>query len=152
MGRALPDHRRERTNYGPGSVSPFVQGEINHDGSGLSLTGGGKTIELTDFVVDPGSSLLTGKVTVDGAVAAASAPLFFLDGRTLQPLEAPGSTAVLAGTTVKLKDESASLLNETFGTEALTGGLVIGVAKITLDTACSSSARVTRLSGREVIG
>ena len=123
------------TYYRPGTVSPFVQGEIDHDGSGLSLTGGGKTVELTDFVVDPGASVLTGKVAVDGNVAAESAPLFFLDGRTLQPLRTEGSTAVLEGTTVKLKDEAATLLNDTFGTDALAGGLVIGVAKITVDTA-----------------
>jgi hypothetical protein len=123
------------TYYKPGTVSPFVQGEIDHDGSGLSLTGGGKTVELTDFVVDPGASVLTGKVAVDGTVAAESAPLFFLDGRTLQPLKSEGSTAVLEGTTVKLKDEAATLLNDTFGTDALAGGLVIGVAKITVNTA-----------------
>jgi hypothetical protein len=79
--------------------------------------------------------VLTGKVTVDGEVAADSAPLFFLDGRTLEPLRADGSQAILEGTTVKLKDEAAQLLNETFGTDALEGGLVIGVAKITIDTA-----------------
>jgi hypothetical protein len=123
------------TYYKPGSVSPFVQGEIDHDGSGLSLTGGGKTVELTDFVVDPGASVLTGKVSVDGAVAAESAPLFFLDGRTLQPLRTESATAVLEGTTVKLKDEAATLLNDTFGTDALAGGLVIGVAKITVNIA-----------------
>ncbi len=123
------------TYYEPGSISPYVQGEIDHDGSGLSLTAGGKTVELTDFVVDPGASVLTGKVTVDGSVAAESAPLFFLDGRTLQPLQAAGSTAVLEGTTVKLKEEAATLLNDTFGTDALKGGLVIGVAKITVNTA-----------------
>jgi hypothetical protein len=78
--------------------------------------------------------VLTGKVAVDGEVAAESAPLFFLDGRTLQPLQAAGSTAVLEGTTVK-KDEAATLLNDTFGTDALEGGLVIGVAKITVNTA-----------------
>ena len=123
------------TYYEPGSVSPFVQGEIDHDGSGLSLTGAGKTVELTDFVVDPGASVLTGTVAVDGEVAAESAPLFFLDGRTLQPLQSEGSTAVLEGTTVKLKDEAATLLNDTFGTDALQEGLVIGVAKITVNTA-----------------
>jgi hypothetical protein len=123
------------TYYTPGSVSPYVQGEIDHDGSGLSLTGGGKTVELTDFVIDPGKSVLTGKVTVDGKVAAESAPLFFLDGRTLKPLETEGSTAILEGTTVKLKAEAADLLNKTFGTDALQGGLVIGVAKITVNTA-----------------
>lgn len=123
------------TYYTPGSVSPYVQGEIDHAGSGLSLTGGGKKVELTNFVIDPGKSVLTGKVTVDGKVAAESAPLFFLDGRTLKPLEAEGSTAILEGTTVKLKAEAADLLNKTFGTDALQGGLVIGVAKITVNTA-----------------
>jgi hypothetical protein len=123
------------TYYEPGSVAPFVQGEIDHDGSGLRLTGGGKTVELTDFVVDPGASALTGNVSVDGEVTAESAPLFFLDGRTLEPLRTEGTTAVLEGTTVKLKDEAATLLNDTFGADALAGGLVIGVAKITVDIA-----------------
>jgi hypothetical protein len=125
----------EVTYYEPGTVAPFVQGELDHDGSGLSLTGGGKTVELTDFVIDPGASVLTGTVSVDGKVAAEDAPLFFLDGRTLQPLETTASTATLEGTTVKLKDEAATLLNDTFGTDALAGGLVIGVAKITVNTA-----------------
>src|SRR4051794_16265536 len=89
------------TYYKPGSVSPFVQGEIDHDGSGLSLTGGGKTVKLTNFVIDPGKSVLTGQVAVDGQVAAKSAPLFFLDGRTLEPLRSSSSgLAVLEGTTV----------------------------------------------------
>jgi hypothetical protein len=121
--------------FKPGSVSPYVQGIIDHDGSGLSLTGGGKKVELTDFEVDPGKSVLNGKVSVDGAVAAESAPLFFLDGRTLKPLQAnDNGTAVLEGTTVKLKAEAAELLNQTFGVDALTEGLVIGVAKITINT------------------
>ncbi len=123
------------TYYEPGTVAPFVQGELDHDGSGLSLTGGGKTVELTDFVIDPGKSVLTGTVSVDGTVAAEDAPLFFLDGRTLKPLQTTSSTATLEGTTVKLKDEAATLLNDTFGTDALKGGLVIGVAKIDLDLA-----------------
>jgi len=124
------------TYYKPGTVSPYVQGKIDHSGSGLSLTGGGKKVELTNFVIDPGKSVLTGKVTVDGKVAAPSAPLFFLDGRTLKPLESKSNgTAVLEGTTVKLKAEAADLLNQTFGVEALKEGLVIGVAKITVNTA-----------------
>jgi hypothetical protein len=121
--------------YEPGSVSPYVQGRIDHDGSGLSLTGGGKEVELTDFVVDPGKSVLTGTVTVDGQEAAAGAPLFFLDGRTLDPLRTTDDgRAVLEGTTVKLKAEAAELLNQTFGVDALKEGLVIGTAKITINT------------------
>ncbi len=124
------------TYYEPGTVSPFVQGMIAHDGSGLSLTGGGKTVELTDFAIDPGKSVLTGQVSVDGEVAAEGAPLFCLDGRTLKPLEAnDDGTAVLEGTTVKLKAEAADLLNQTFEVDALTEGLEIGVAKITVNTA-----------------
>jgi hypothetical protein len=124
------------TYYKPGSVSPFVQGEIDHSGSGLSLTAGGTKVSLEDFVVDPGTSTLTGKVLVDGKQAAASAPLFFLDGRTLQPLKTidGGKQAVLQGTTVKLKQEAADLLNKTFKVDALKEGLKIGVAKITVDT------------------
>ena len=123
------------TYYEPGSVSPFVQGRIEHEGSGLSLEAGGKQVELTDFVIDPGQSVLTGKVAVDGEVAAEDAPLFFLDGRTLEPLEAKDNgTAVLQGTTVKLKAEAADLLNQTFGIEDLQEGLVIGVATITVNT------------------
>jgi hypothetical protein len=122
--------------FKPGTVRPYVQGELRHAGSGLALTAGGKEVQLTDFVIDPGASVLTGTVSVDGEVAAERAPLFFLDGRTLQPLRTnpSGSLAVLEGTTVKLKAEAAQLLNETFGIDALQEGLVIGVAKITINT------------------
>lgn len=123
--------------FTPGTVTPYVQGEIDHEGSGLSLTAaGGPKVELTDFVIDPGASVLTGKVSVDGKVAVESAPLFFLDGRTLNPLETgPNDTAILEGTTVKLKQEAADLLNDTFKVDALKAGFVIGVAKITVKTA-----------------
>jgi hypothetical protein len=119
-----------------GSVTPYVQGLVNHDGSGLSLKAGGKTVKLKNFDVDPGKSVLTGDVSVDGSEAAPDAPLFFLDGRTLKALRtnADGSKAVLEGTTVKLKKEAADLLNETFGIDALKPGLIIGKAKITVRT------------------
>lgn len=117
-----------------GPVQPFVQGQLDHDGSGLSLTAGDTKVELTDFVIDPGASVLTGKVSVNGDVAAESAPLFFLDGRTLQALRLASNDtkAILEGTTVKLKQEAADLLNQTFKIDALKAGLVIGVAKITV--------------------
>lgn len=123
------------TYYKPGTISPYVQGKIDHSGSGLSLTGGGKTVKLTNFVVDPGASVLTGKVSVDGKVAAKSTPLFFLNGNTLKPLQPKSNgTAVLQGTTVELKDSAAKLLNQTFGVTALKNGLKIGIATITVNT------------------
>ena len=123
------------TYFTPGSVNPYVQGKINHEGSGLSLTGGGIKVEMTNFVVDPAGSVLTGKVTANGKVAAESAPLFFLDGRTLKPLQTgPADTAVLEGTTVSLTKEAADLLNKTYGVTALSQFFKVGVAKITVNT------------------
>lgn len=125
------------TYYDPASgVTPYVQGLINHDESGLQLTGSnGKVVKLENFVVDPAESVLTGKVTVDGAVFAESAPLFFLDGRTLNPLEvnAEAGTAVLEGTTVSLTKTAADALNTVFETDALAEFFTVGIAEITVD-------------------
>ena len=126
----------EVTYFDPTSgVEPYVQGMIQHEGSGLSLTGGGKTVNLEDFVVDPEKSVLTGKVTVDGKVAFETAPLFFLDGSTLNPLQvdSASSTAVLQGTTVSLTKEAADALNMVFGVQALTEFFPVGVATITVE-------------------
>ena len=115
---------------------PWVQGTLFHEGSGLSLTAGATTVELTDFTIDPGKpARLFGNVSVNGELAVPSAPLFDLDGSTLNPptTEADGS-AVLQGTTVKLSPEAAELLNSTFATDALAGGFVIGTATITVET------------------
>ena len=132
---AFPISGGNVTYFDPQSgVEPYVQGEILHDGSGLSLTAGETTVELTDFVVDPEESVLTGTVTANGEVAAEDAPLFFLDGSTLNPLQVNQSegTAVLEGTTVSLTAEAAELLNMTFGTDALTEFFPVGVAEITV--------------------
>jgi hypothetical protein len=115
---------------------PYVQGTLLHQNSGLSLTAGGTTVELTNFTVDPGTpSRLFGDVAVNGEQAVASAPLFDLDGSTLNPPAMEGTDAVLQGTEVLLSAEAAELLNSTFGTDALEGGLLIGTATITVPTA-----------------
>jgi hypothetical protein len=114
---------------------PYVQGTIFHQGSGLSLTAGGTTVELTNFTVDPGTpSRLFGDVTVNGELAAPSAPLFDLDGSTLNPPTIEGDTATLQGTEVLLSAEAAELLNTTFMTDALAGDFLIGTATITVPT------------------
>ncbi|MCB0875247.1 MAG: hypothetical protein R2718_08690 [Solirubrobacterales bacterium] len=122
------------TYYDPASpVRPYVQGVIDHEGSGLSLTAGKTEVELTDFVIDPGTSELTGTVSANGKEAATDAVLFDLDGSTLKPLETnPDGTATLEGTTVKLSDDAAGLLNDTFGINDLEGGLVVGISAITV--------------------
>ncbi|MBV6755334.1 hypothetical protein [Rhodococcus opacus] len=119
----------------PGTVDPYVQGEIMHDGSGLSLAAPGTVVELTDFTIDPGTSLLTGDVSVNGSPAATDAVLFDLNGRTLKPLQTgPNDTAILQGTEVKISADAAGLLNETFKTDAVTPGLLVGIATITIAT------------------
>jgi hypothetical protein len=122
------------TYYDPASsVRPFVQGVIEHENSGLSLTAGGTKVELTDFVIDPGTSELMGTVSVDGKVAAEDAVLFDLDGSTLEPLKTnPDGSATLTGTTVLLSGDAAQLLNDTFGIEDLKGGLKVGISTITV--------------------
>lgn len=122
------------TYYEPGTEDPYVQGELNHDGSGLSLASDDTTVALTDFKVDPGDSELTGTVWANGEIVEEDASLFFLDGRTLEPLRAIDDGAVLEGTTVRLTQDAAELLNATFGTDALVAGFEIGVAKIVVRT------------------
>ena len=123
------------TYYDPKEAyRPYVQGTIEHDDSGLSLSSGKTTVELTDFVIDPGTSELFGTVSANGEVAAQDAKLFDLDGSTLNPLEVNdgNGTAVLEGTTVLLSDDAAALLNDTFKTDALAGGFPIGISEITV--------------------
>ena len=113
---------------------PFVQGSLEHEGSGFSLTAGETTVELTNFTIDPGTSELFGDVAVNGAVAAEQALLFNLYGGTLKPLEMDGTNAILEGTTVHISSVAAGLLNDTFGTDAVTDQLLVGIAKITVAT------------------
>ncbi len=122
--------------YSPsGPVQPYVQGKIDHQGSGISLTAGTTKVELTNFTIDPAASKLYGDVAVNGAQAASQAYLFFLDGSTLQPLSQPTpTTAVLQGTKVEISPDAAALLNKTFGTTAVMPNSLVGVAKITVNT------------------
>jgi hypothetical protein len=122
------------TVFKPGAVSPYVIGQIQHEGSGLSLTAGGTKVELTNLNVDPGVSRVYGDVSVNGKTAVTSAYLFKLDGRTLKPLATGSGTATLEGTKVEISPVAAPLLNETFKTDAVKPGLLVGIAKITVNT------------------
>ena len=126
------------TVYKPGTVSPYVIGQIQHEGSGLSLTAGKTKVELTNFNVDPGVSRVYGDVSLNGKPVVSSAYLFTLNGNTLKPLASEGSNAVLEGTKVFISPVAADLLNKVFGTDAVTGDLLVGVAKITVNTTPAS--------------
>ena len=122
------------TVFTPGEVSPYVIGQIQHEGSGFSLTAGDTTVDITNLNVDPGASRVYGDVSVNGEVAASSAYIFTLNGSTLMPLQSEGDTAILEGTEVYVSPVAADLLNSTFGTDAVTSDLLVGIAKITVNT------------------
>ena len=113
-------------------VRPYVTGEIDHDGSGITLTAGKTVVGLSDFKIDPGTSRLTGTVKANGKLVANDVYIFNLDGSTLKPLakDADGN-AVLQGTRVLISPDAAALLNKTFSTTAVTDTLLVGIATIT---------------------
>lgn len=120
--------------FKPGEVSPYVIGQLQHEGSGFSLTGGATKVGLTNFNVDPGASRVYGDVAVNGKTAVTNAFLFQLDGRTLKPLATKGPNAILEGTKVKISPVAAGLLDKVFKTKAVKAGLLVGIAKITVRT------------------
>ncbi len=122
------------TVFKPGTVSPYVIGQVQHEGSGFSLSAGGTKVEINNLNVDPGVSRVYGDVVVNGKVAASSAYIFTLDGRTLKPLQSGNGTATLQGTKVEISPVAAKLLNATFKTNAVKAGLLVGIAKITVST------------------
>ena len=122
------------TYYKPGSRTPYVESSIKHEGSGISLTDGKTKVELTNFVVDAGKSMLMGDVSANGASVVKGAPLFFLDGSTLKPLDTTteAGKGILEGTKVELTKAAADLLNTTYKVTALKPFFPVGIAKITL--------------------
>jgi hypothetical protein len=120
--------------FEPGSVPNYVVGQLQHEGSGFTLTAGDTEVTIGNLNVDPGVSRVYGDVLVNGEPVVSSAYIFRLNGSTLKPLATEGNTAILEGTKVYISDVAAGLLNETFGTEAVTDQLLVGVAKITVNT------------------
>ena len=110
---------------------PFIVGVVEHDEQGITLTAGGKEVELANFDVDAGLSEIRTDISVDGKSFAEDVPTFIADGTNLEypPTTEDGNT-ILEGTEVKLTGGAADALNSTFGVDAFTEGFPIGVAKI----------------------
>ena len=133
------------------NVKPgYIQGSIAHEDSGFSLTAGSTKVELSDFVVDPGNSMLYG--TVGGAPKV---PLLFLDGTNVKVGSDSSGNVVLEGTVAKLTDTAANALNKAFNVSAIKAGLPLGVVRLvakgspsTYDAAADKTARISRLDGK----
>ena len=132
------------------NVKPgYIQGSIAHEGSGFSLSAGSTKVELSDFVVDPGNSVLYG--TVGGTPKV---PLLSLDGTNVK-VSMEGSNVVLQGTVAKLTDTAAGALNEAFNVSALKAGIPLGTVRLvakgdatTYDAVADKTARISRLDGK----
>jgi hypothetical protein len=129
-------------NFKPG----YILGSVEHDGSGLEFSAGGKHISVSDFVVDPGNSVLY--ATVDGTTP--DVPLLSLDGTNVT-VSSQNGDVVLNGTVAKLTQTAASALDKTFGTTAVTAGLPLGVVHLvaagTANTYTGAATEVSRLTG-----
>jgi hypothetical protein len=108
------------TKYKPG----YIAGVVLHQGSGLTFSKGSVSVALTNFVVDPGNSILTG--TVGGQIGV---PLLDLDGTDVK-VSMQGSDVVLDGTVAKLTATAAGALNQAFSTTAFTAGLPLGTVHL----------------------
>jgi hypothetical protein len=117
--------------FEPGSVPNYVVGQVQHEGSALTLSAGGTTVEIGNFNVDPGVSVVYGDVSANGKPVVSSVPIFDLNGSTLQPIKQEGGATVLQGSEVMMSAPAADLLNQTFKTDAIKPGLLVGVATIT---------------------
>lgn len=114
---------------------PFIVGVIKHDGQGITLAAGGKTVELKNFDVDAGKSEIRTDISVDGAVFGMDVPTFVADGSTLKyPPTTEGNNAILEGTTVTLTKGAADALDKVFAVTAFTEGFPVGIAKIAVAT------------------
>ncbi|MDQ6838857.1 MAG: hypothetical protein M3137_11130 [Actinomycetota bacterium] len=102
----------------PQNQQPFVRGTFTHVG-GLKFSAGGKSLTVTDFMVNPGSSSLT--ATVGGNAVK----ILDLDGTNVK-VTSEGTTTRLDGTVAKLSSAAAQALNTTFGVSLFQAGIPLG--------------------------
>jgi hypothetical protein len=127
----------------------YIIGSVDHAGSGLTLTAGATKVELSDFVVDPGNSLLYG--TVGGTPMV---PLLDLDGTNVK-VGSENGNVVLDGTVAKLTPTAADALNKAFKVDAIKAGTPLGVVHLvakgdvsTYNAATDKTATISRLTGK----
>ena len=101
-----------------------LSGKIKHRG-GLSLSKGGTTVGVENFVIDTSAGVLTAKVVG----SRDRIPLLKLDLTNLQAFVFDDS-AVLRGVGATLTDEAATALNAVFETDLFAEGLTIGTADV----------------------
>jgi hypothetical protein len=114
-----------------GLVFPITQGRvdaktlagtISHTG-GLSLSKDGTVVELRNFIIDTKKSQLTARVG-DARLAILDLDLSAIE------VKATKKSVTMSGVGAKLTQGAADALNGAFKTDALTGGIDVGTAKV----------------------
>lgn len=98
----------------------YIRGTFSHTG-GLRFTAGGKSLQLTDFIVNPGNSTLT--ATVEGGAAA---PVLDLDGTNVKVTQDAQGQTRLDGTIAKLSQTGADAMNKFFNVSIFKQGIPLG--------------------------
>jgi hypothetical protein len=127
----------------PTTDPSYIRGAFSHSG-GLTFTAGGKSLALTDFIVNPGDSTLT--ATVAGGAAA---QIIDLDGSAVTVSKDSAGNTKLDGTVAKLSSVGADALNKYFGVSLFSKGIVLGVVHVTANgTAAPKAAAQVRAAFR----
>ncbi len=109
----------------PTDQPSYIRGTFSHSG-GLKFTAGGKSLEVTDFIVNPGDSTLSATVGGSGAVAQ----ILDLDGTNVKVSKDGQGNTLLDGTVAKLSATGADAMNKTFGVSLFKAGIPLGVVHI----------------------
>ena len=104
----------------PTNQPNYIRGTFSHSG-GLTFTAGGKSLQLTDFIVNPGDSTLT--ATVEGASAAS---VLDLDGTNVKVTQDAQGQTRLDGTIAKLSQTGAEAMNKFFNVSIFKQGIPLG--------------------------
>lgn len=116
----------------PSTSLPFIRGMVTHSG-GLTFSAGGKSLTVTDFMVNAGTSELYATVGGSGAVV----PLLDIDGSKVTMTTDASGNILLDGAVAKLSATAAGALNSTFGVTLFTAGIPLGVVHIIATAATS---------------
>ena len=123
------------TVFKQGEVSPYVIGQIQHASSGLSLSAGGTTVDADQLQRRPGASVVYGDVRCQRQERRdRRAPLQPRRPHAQAPADQGQGGDPRGHQGADLRPPRPTCSNKTFGTKAVKQGLLVGVAKITVDT------------------
>jgi len=100
------------TYFKPGTASPYVIGQVQHEGSGFSLTAGKTKVQIVNLNVDPGVSRVYGDVTVNAKYYSGGplpgAPVNWYVTASQTSFTPPNRPAAARGTTRRSSSSAAA--------------------------------------------